>query len=400
MNILETIFTMLLILSYIQTTPPDICVDDGQIECSGHRWVSELADFSFTIKYRTGHSNKDADARSRMPVDIGSYEKLCTESILPADVMAVFVGLRAQEPGETTWVSAVSLDNSLLDFDDVSIVTGGSQISKTTLLNAQRQDTAIGKVLKFKKSGRWPSPWESRRELPATRVLLRQRSKLYLGKDGLLYGNSGSYVQLLLPKCFHSTVFKELHQEMGDLRADRVIQLARERFYWPKMESDIIHFVTQACPCLKQRRPNLSTRAPLTSVTTSSPFELVSIDFLHLEQRSGGYEYILVIVDHFTRFAQAYPTKNKSSTTAADRLYNDFVLRFGFPAKILHDQEITSTKWNYSSSYYTIPSSGEWKSGKIQYDLVVHAQDSPRESEIKMEGLIEQSCACLQLYEK
>ena len=323
---------------YTDNPPPDICVDDGQIECSGHRWVSELADFSFTIKYRTGHPNKDADVRSRMPVDIGSYEKLCTESILPADVMAVFVGSRAQKHGETTWVSAVSLDNSLLDFDDVSIVTGGSQISKTTLLNAQRQDTAIGKVLKFKKSGRWPSPWESRREPSATRVLLRQRSKLYLGKDGLLYRNSGSYVQLLLPKCFHSTVFKELHQEMGDLRADRVIQLARERFYWPKMESDVIHFVTQACPCLKQRRHNLSTRAPLTSVTTSSPFELVSIDFLHLEQSSGGYEYILVIVDHFTRFAQAYPTKNKSSTTAADRLYNDFVLRFGFPAKILHDQ--------------------------------------------------------------
>ena len=220
----------------------------------------------------------------------------------------------------------------------MSVVTGGSRISKTTLRNAQRQDPAIGKVLKFKESGRWPSPWERRRESPATRVLLRQRSKLYLGKDGLLYRNSGTNAQLLLPKCFHSTVFKELHQEMGHLGADRVIQLARERFYWPKMESDIIHFVTQACPCLKQRQPNLSTRAPLTSVTTSSPFELVSIEFLHLEQSSGGYEYILVIVDHFTRFAQAYPTKNKSSTTAADRLYNDFVLRFGFPVKILHDQ--------------------------------------------------------------
>ena len=136
-------------------------------------------------------------------------------------------------------------------------------------------------------------------------------------------------MHLLLPKCFHSTVFKELHQEMGHLGAHRVIQLARERFYWPKMEIDIIHFVTQACPCLKQCQPSLSTRAPLTSVTTSSPFELVLIDFLHLEQNSGGYEYILVIADHFTRFAQAYPTKNKSSTTAADRLYNDFVLRFG-----------------------------------------------------------------------
>ena len=220
----------------------------------------------------------------------------------------------------------------------MSVVTGGSRISKTTLRNAQRQDPAIGKVLKFKESGRWPSPWERRRESPATRGLLRQRSKLSLGKDGLLYRNSGTNAQLLLPKCFRSTVFKELHQEMGHLGADRVIQLARERFYWPKMVSDIIHFVTQACPCLKQRQPNLSTRAPLTSVTTSSPFELVSIDFLHLEQRSGGYEYIQVIVDHFTRFAQAYPAKNKSSTTAADRLYSDFVLRFGFPVKILHDQ--------------------------------------------------------------
>ena len=125
---------------------------------------------------------------------------------------------------------------------------------------------------------------------------------------------------------------------MGHLGAPRVVQLARERFYWPNMEDDITHFVTKVCPCLKQRQPNLSTRAPLHSVTTSYPFELVSIDFLHLEQSSGGYEYILVIIDHFTRFAQAYATKNKSATTAADRLFNDFVLRFGFPAKILHDQ--------------------------------------------------------------
>ena len=173
-------------------------------------------------------------------------------------------------------------------------------------------------------------------ELLTLRGLVNCHKKFY--KYERMYRNSGTNAQLLLPKCFHSTVFKELHQEMGHLGADRVIQLARERFYWPKMESDIIHFVTQACPCLKQRQPNLSTRAPLTSVTTSSPFELVLIDFLHLEQNSGGYEYILVIADHFTRFAQAYPTKNKSSTTAADRLYIDFVLRFGFPAKILHDQ--------------------------------------------------------------
>ena len=125
---------------------------------------------------------------------------------------------------------------------------------------------------------------------------------------------------------------------MGHLGPERVLDLARQRFFWPRMHADIEHVIHHVCTCVKQKRPTFHTRAPLQPIITTSPFEMISIDFLHLERSKGGYEYILVIVDHFTRFAQTYATLNKSAKTVASKLYNDFILRFGFPTKIHHDQ--------------------------------------------------------------
>ena len=45
-----------------------------------------------------------------------------------------------------------------------------------------------------------------------------------------------------------------------------------------------------------------------------------------------------MVVDHYTRYAVCYATKNKSGKTAANNMFNNFVLRYGWPARIMHNQ--------------------------------------------------------------
>ena len=64
----------------------------------------------------------------------------------------------------------------------------------------------------------------------------------------------------------------------------------------------------------------------------------ISIDCVHLEKSKDRYEYILVVVDHFTKFVDEYATRNISARTAADKIYIDFFLWCGFPSRIHHDE--------------------------------------------------------------
>ena len=52
----------------------------------------------------------------------------------------------------------------------------------------------------------------------------------------------------------------------------------------------------------------------------------------------GGYEYILFVLDHVSKFVDAFRTQNNSGGAAADLMFNKYFLDFGFPKHILHDQ--------------------------------------------------------------
>ena len=84
---------------------------------------------------------------------------------------------------------------------------------------------------------------------------------------------------------------------MGHLGVEGILALARERFYWRNMRRDVEHDIHRRCRCLKQKRPYIQP------IVTTAPLQLLSIDFVHLERSLVGYEYILVVVDQFIKYA-------------------------------------------------------------------------------------------------
>ena len=116
----------------------------------------------------------------------------------------------------------------------------------------------------------------------------------------------------------------------------RTLSLLRERFYWPGMQTEAMQHVQQCTRCLRRKTP--SHVAPLQPIHVTQPLELVHMDYLSLEPSKGNIENVLVITDHFTRYALAYPSKTQTAQATARILWDNFICHNGFPEKFISDQ--------------------------------------------------------------
>ena len=79
------------------------------------------------------------------------------------------------------------------------------------------------------------------------------------------------------------------------------------------MEDNVTHFVTKICSCVKRKKPHIVPVAPMETFSSAAPLELIGLYFLHLDTGSGGYQYFLVLTDHFSQVFRVYPTTDQSA---------------------------------------------------------------------------------------
>ena len=81
-------------------------------------------------------------------------------------------------------------------------------------------------------------------------------------------------------------------------------------------------------------------RAEVKTITAPYPLELIHLDFLTIgtKTESNKNVSVLVVTDHFARYAAAYIMPKQTAPIVAEVLWQNFLVSYGWPEKILTDQ--------------------------------------------------------------
>ena len=212
------------------------------------------------------------------------------------------------------------------------------------LVNEQRNDPYLSQLIDMKQRRVTKPPTTNVRD-PILKTWYSHYNRLFL-HDGLLVRSTGNrspypnYV-IVVPKALRETILHAVHDNpfAGHLGIARTEERVRKRFYWPAIRFDVEKHVKQCATCAHHTSPVNLNRAPLGNIAVGEPFTFWAMDFMGpLPETSKGNKHILVVVDHFTKWCEAFATPDQKASTVAPLLISKIFSRFGPPAVLHSDQ--------------------------------------------------------------
>ncbi|CAI5668788.1 unnamed protein product [Oreochromis niloticus] len=290
---------------------------EGQVA----RWLEELQAFNFTVEHRAGTHHSNADALSRRP---------CAAA-----------GCRYCEKREETERELTTMD-------------GATQLTCRALLvvdaaewrGRQEQDTDLLPVLQ----------WLEREERPlwdevtgfsiCTRGLWAKFTALRL-KEGVLErawkdpATGEERWQVVVPRSLRSAVLEACHGSTGSghFGVSKTLRRLRQGYYWGQQRRDVEDFCRSCDACSSHKGPQDQSRAQLQQQPAGAPMERVAVDVMGPFPRTDrGNRYVLVAMDYFTKWPEAYAIPDQEAETVADVLVEGMFSRFG-TAETLHSDQ-------------------------------------------------------------
>ena len=269
------------------------------------RWLETLGSYDFEIEHRPGRQHINADALSRFPINEESSNESEDSSPAIADPAMV---VRAAD------------------------VTVG--ISMDEFAQSQKNDPNLLPVITCIKEGKTIPHTDTKQYSRITRYYLGKLENLKLQDELLMmYDYRRDQNLLIVPDNYQNKILQSFH-ELDHAGMDRTESRIKLYYFWYAIQSDVRKFIQSCTTCQKSKLTRNSVNQRNLSV--GSLMDQVSLDFVGpLTTTSKDNSYILIAIEHFSRWAEAYPLAQPDAESCAKSLYNGIFSKFGF-CRILH----------------------------------------------------------------
>ena len=163
---------------------------------------------------------------------------------------------------------------------------------------------------------------------PAARTYWQNFDNLLL-EDDVLYlqwlGNDARpcALRLLAPRSLQPKVLKTCHDTLfaAHMGVGRTVDQVKHRFHWPGLCKDVKLHIRCCKVGNANRMPYWRFRTALANFRVGAPLDRISVDLMGaLPMTDQGNRYLLVIVDYFTRWAEAFSLPDQQAETMARTL--------------------------------------------------------------------------------
>ena len=144
---------------------------------------------------------------------------------------------------------------------------------------------------------------------------------------------------IMMPQLYLHEILLKAHDAMGHHGIAKVLARIQERHTWPGIRRTIGQYVNQCITCQQVRDKPGDVRFHLKNIQSGFFYELVQFDHLKTCPSDDGNTGILVIIDHFSKFAEAVPCSHDEydAATTSKLLLQKWFARHGTPTRLQSD---------------------------------------------------------------
>ncbi|KFD71773.1 hypothetical protein M514_01674 [Trichuris suis] len=158
--------------------------------------------------------------------------------------------------------------------------------------------------------------------------------------------------RIYVPADLRRSVFYATHGlSHPGVRATKRLMLSR--YVWPAIKRDVARWTRSCIACQRSKIHRHTRSPPVEFPTPKERFEHVHLDIVGPLPLSEGKRYLLTAVDRFSRWPEAWPLGEISARTVARTFLDNWIARFGVPARVTTDQgrQFNSELWSTFSKF-------------------------------------------------